>query len=73
MKMHVKKGDKVKIITGGDKGKEGVILQTFAATGKVVVEGVKMVKKNIKASKTGQKGQIVEMATPVDASNVKKI
>lgn len=71
--MHVKKGDKVKVITGGDKGKEGTILRVIPTTGKVVVEGVKIVKKNLKATKTGQKGQVVEMASPIDASNVKKI
>ncbi len=73
MNMHVKKGDKVKVITGGDKGKEGTILRVIPTTGKVVVEGVKIVKKNLKATKTGQKGQVVEMASPIDASNVKKI
>ena len=71
--MHVKKGDKVKVITGGDKGKEGTILRVIPTTGKVVVEGVKIVKKNLKATKTGQKGQVVEMASPIDAYNVKKI
>ena len=71
--MHVKKGDKVKVITGGDKGKEGTVLRAMPMTNKVIVEGVKVVKKNIKATKTGQKGQVVEMATPIDASNVKKI
>ena len=73
MNMHVKKGDKVKVITGGDKGKEGVILRVLLTTGKVVVEGVKIAKRNLKATKTGQKGQIVEVAMPIDASNVKKI
>ena len=71
--MHVKKGDKVKVITGGDKGKEGIILSVITATGKVIVEGVKIVKKNLKATKTGQKSQVVEVATPIDSSNVKKI
>ncbi len=71
--MHVKKGDKVKVITGKDKNKEGVILRTLASAHKVVVEGVNVVKKNIKATKTGEKGHIAEVSMPIDSSNVKKI
>ena len=45
MKMNVKKGDKVKVISGKDKGKEGVILRSLPAQQRVVVEGVAVVKK----------------------------
>jgi large subunit ribosomal protein L24 len=73
IKMHVKKGDKVKVITGKNKGKDGVIIKAFPATNKVVIENLNVMKKNVKSTKTGQKGQVVEVAMPIDASNVKKI
>ena len=47
-KMHVKRGDIVKVISGKDKGKEGKVLTAYPETGKVVVEGVAMVKKHQK-------------------------
>ncbi len=71
--MHVKKGDKVKVITGGNKGKEGSVVRTLPTLNKVVVEGVNVVKKHQKATKQNQKGQIIEIAMPIDVSNVKKI
>lgn len=50
--MFVKKGDKVKVITGKDKNKEGVVLATFPKQDKVVVEGVNMIKKHQKPSQS---------------------
>jgi large subunit ribosomal protein L24 len=73
IKMHVKKGDKVKVITGKNKGTEGIILKAFPATNRVAIEGVNLMKKNIKATRPGQKGSVIEVNVPVDASNVKKI
>lgn len=67
--MHVKKGDKVKVITGKDKGKSGVILRALPKEGKVVVDGVAMVKRHLKR-RQGQSGHIVERPRPIDASNV---
>lgn len=71
--MHVKKGDKVKVITGKNKGSEGVIVKALPMTNKIVIENVNMMKKTVKAKKAGQKGSIIELAMPIDASNVKKI
>lgn len=71
--MHVKKGDKVKVITGKNKGTEGVIIKTFPTLNRVAIEGVNLMKKNIKATRPGQKGSVVEVNIPIDASNVKKI
>jgi len=59
--MFVKKGDKVKVITGKDKNKEGVVLAAFPKKDKVVVEGVNVVKKHQKPSQTAPQGGIVEM------------
>ena len=65
--MFVKKGDKVKVITGKDKNKEGVVLAAFPKKDKVVVEGVK---KHQKPSQTAPQGGIVEMEAPIHVSNV---
>ncbi|MCC7469851.1 MAG: 50S ribosomal protein L24 [Bacteroidetes bacterium] len=65
----VKKGDKVKILTGGDKGKTGNVLRVFRDENKVIVEGINISK--IHKKKTSSKpGQIIEMAMPIHISNV---
>ncbi len=71
--MKVKKGDKVKILVGKDKGKTGVIEKVFPKSNKVVVEGINLVKRHLRPKKEGESGTIVEVSAPVDASNVKKI
>lgn len=70
--MHVKKGDKVTVISGKNKGKSGVITRAFPKEGRVIVEGVNIVKKHQRARGEGKKGQIVERPLPIHASNVKK-
>lgn len=70
--MQVKKGDKVKILVGKDKGKTGTISLVIPKENKVVVDGVNLVKRHRKARKQGEKGVIVEVAAPIHASNVKK-
>ena len=69
-KMHVKKGDKVVVLSGKDKGKEGEILRAKPAEGKVIVEGVAMVKKAVRPNAQNQQGGIVEQEAAIDASNV---
>lgn len=69
--MHVKKDDKVIILTGQDKGKTGKILKAFPAESTVLVEGINKKKKHIRASRGG-KGSLVEKEHPVHVSNVKK-
>ena len=67
--MNLKTGDKVVVITGKDKGKQGKIIKTLKAEGKVIVEGINMVKKHVKPN--GQNaGSIVDMEAPINASNV---
>ena len=68
--MFVKKGDKVKIITGKDKGKEGVVLTAFPKNDRVIVEGVNLVKKHQKPSATVPQGGIVEQEASIHVSNV---
>ncbi len=72
-KLRVKTGDEVIVTAGKDKGKKGKIIQTFPKLGRVVVEGVHMTKRHLRTRKQGEKGQIVEFAMPVDASNVMPI
>lgn len=68
--MHVKTGDKVKIITGKDKGKEGVVLKTLPKKDRVIVEGINIVKKHRKASQTNLTGGILEEEASIHVSNV---
>jgi large subunit ribosomal protein L24 len=68
--MYIKSGDKVKVITGKDKGKEGVILKSFPKKDQVIVEGINMVKKHQKPSQVNPQGGILETEAPVHVSNV---
>ena len=68
--MHVKSGDKVKVLTGKDKGKEGVIKKAYPKTNRVVVEGVNVVKKHKKSSQANPTGGIVEEEAAIHVSNV---
>lgn len=69
--MHVKKGDNVVVLTGKDKGKSGKILRAFPKETLVLVEGVNIKKVHQKRKAGGKKGEIIEKAFPVHASNVK--
>ena len=68
--MKLKKGDKVIVISGKDKGKVGVIQRAYPKLNKIVVEGVNVRKKHQKPTQQNQSGSIVEMEAPIDASNV---
>lgn len=72
-KMHVKRGDTVKVISGKDKGKEGKVIAAIPETGKVIVEGVAMVKKHQKARMQGQESTIIQKEAAIDASNVLRV
>ena len=67
--MKLKVGDKVVVIAGKDKGKEGKIIRTLRSENKVVVEGVNKIKKHVKPT-GNEAGSIVEMEAPLHASNV---
>jgi large subunit ribosomal protein L24 len=68
--MRIKKDDKIKVISGKDLGKEGKVLHTLREKGKVVVEGLNIMKKHTRPKKEGEKGQRVEVPAPMDISNV---
>ena len=69
-KLGVKSGDTVVVISGKDKGKEGKIQKAFPATGKIVVEGVAMVKKHQKPRGQGLPGGIVDKEAAIPACKV---
>lgn len=69
-RMHVKSGDLVQVIAGGDKGKIGKITSVNTKTGQVMIEGVNIKTKHVKPSAEGETGQIVKKEFPVHHSNV---
>ncbi|WP_154881584.1 50S ribosomal protein L24 [Lactobacillus intestinalis] len=71
--MFVKTGDKVKVIAGKDKGKEGTVLSVNVKKNRVVVKCVNMIKKHQKPSQTDANGGVVESEGSIHASNVKVI
>ena len=68
--MKLKVGDKVRVMVGKDKGKEGKITHIFKNTNKVIIEGINMVKKHRKPNNSNETGGIIETEAPLNASNV---
>lgn len=68
--MMIKKDDNVIVLTGKDKGKTGKVLKSMPKENRVIVSGVNMFKKNQKARKSGQKGQVIEVNGSINVSNV---
>ncbi|KRM89428.1 50S ribosomal protein L24 [Liquorilactobacillus vini] len=68
--MFVKKNDKVKVIAGKDKGKEGVVEKVLLKEQRVIVKGVNVIKKHQKPSNANPNGGIVEVEAPIHVSNV---
>lgn len=69
-KMRVKTGDKVVVIAGKDKSKSGRILKVFPQDGRVLVEGINVVKRHSKPSQANPDGGILEKEAPIHVSNV---
>ena len=72
-KLKIKKGDKVVVISGGSKGKEGEVLQVFPEKNKATVEGVNVVSKHKKPNAKNPQGGIVKQEAPVHISNLSLI
>jgi len=68
--MFVKTGDKVRVISGKDKGKEGTITKTLTKDNRVIVEGVNMVKKHQKPNNEFPQGGVIDKEAPIQVSNV---
>lgn len=69
-KMHVSRGDTVIVISGDDKGKIGKVLEVYRSKGKVLVEGVNLIKKHQGAMGPGRPGEIIEKEAPIAVSKV---
>ena len=68
--IHVTKGDTVRVMRGDDKGKEGKVIRFYTKTGRVVVEGINIVKRHRKARRAEEQSGIVDFPAPIHASNV---
>ena len=68
--MKLRKSDNVIMLGGKDRGKTGRVLMVMSENNRVVVEGLNLIKKNVRAKKQGQKGQIISKERAVSASSV---
>ncbi len=73
IKLHVKTGDTVSILSGKDKGKQGKVLEVSPKEGKVIVEGINYVTKHVKPRQMGQQGGIVKCEAPLYVSKVQVV
>ena len=70
VKRRITKGDTVRVMRGDDKGKEGKVLRVFPKTGRLVVEGVNIVKRHRKARRAEEQSGIIDFPAPIHHSNV---
>jgi large subunit ribosomal protein L24 len=68
--MKLKKGDRVVVLSGKDRGKEGVIQTVFPAKNKVIIQGINVARKHQKSSSATMQAGIIDKNMPMDASNV---
>jgi large subunit ribosomal protein L24 len=68
--LKIKKGDKVEVLSGKYKGKLGKVLKSFPVDGRIIVEGVNLVKKHSRPTQENPQGGIVTKEAPIDISNV---
>jgi large subunit ribosomal protein L24 len=68
--MKLKKGDKVRVLQGKDRGKEGVIMRAIPSTGKVIVDGVNVAKRHQRATRATMQGGIIDRDMPIPVSSV---
>ena len=71
--MKVKVGDKVKVLAGKDKGKEGTVTVTLRKENRVVVSGIDMVTKHVKPNAMNETGGLLQVEAPIHVSNVKVV
>jgi large subunit ribosomal protein L24 len=73
IKHHVKKGDRVEVISGNFRGSTGKILQVLSRKERVLIEGVRLIKKHLRKSQDNPSGKIAEREGPIHISNVKVV
>ena len=69
-KLHIKKGDSVKVIAGNSKGSEGKVIEVLIAKNRAIVEGVNMVKRSIRPTQENPSGGFSEKEAPINLSNL---
>jgi large subunit ribosomal protein L24 len=73
IKHHVKKGDQVEVISGNFRGSTGKILEVMSKKNRVLIEGVRLIKKHMRKSQDNPQGSIAEREGPIHISNVKVV
>jgi large subunit ribosomal protein L24 len=73
IKHHVKKGDQVEVISGNYRGSTGKILSVMSKKNRVLIEGVRLIKKHLRKSQDNPQGSIAEREGPIHISNVKVV
>jgi large subunit ribosomal protein L24 len=68
--LKIKKGDRVRVLTGKDRGKDGNVTRVLPSAGKVIVDGVNVAKKHQKATRATMQGGIIDKDMPVPVANV---
>jgi large subunit ribosomal protein L24 len=69
-KLHIRKGDTVKVLSGNSKGKTGVVLEIITAKGRALVEGINIITKHVKPSATNPEGGITKTEASINVSNL---
>ncbi|MCS6894742.1 MAG: 50S ribosomal protein L24 [Bacteroidia bacterium] len=72
-KLHIKRGDTVKVLSGDDKGKTGRVVRVFPKKGLAIVEGVALIKKRVRKSQRYPQGGVVEVERPIPVSKLQVI
>ena len=68
--LKIRKGDRVRVLSGKDKGKEGEVMRALPREGKVIVDGVNVARKSQRPTRTTQQGGIIDKDMPIQVSNV---
>jgi large subunit ribosomal protein L24 len=71
IKLHVRKGDNVEVISGNFKGSSGKVLEVIARKQRVLIEGIRLIKRHLKKSQDNPQGKIAEREGPIHISNVR--
>ena len=68
--LKIKKGDRVRVLQGKDRGKEGEVMRSLPAEGKVIVDGVNVAKRHQRATRATMQGGIIDKDMPIEVANV---
>ncbi len=71
--MNIKRGDKVLILSGNERGKSGKVLKVFPGTSRAIVEGLNFIKRHSRPSSKNQQGGIIEKEAPIHLSNLRLV